>query len=94
MKSVFQIVRMVQRDQGLSHSMAYVRTPSGPPVQPRERGHKPTPSQESNTLSHMSEVSCYTTVSSDSDWAGSYEAGTRDIDDKQPQVVVNIHPSN
>ena len=32
--------------------------------QGRERGHKPTPSQESNTLS---EVSCYTTISTSSD---------------------------
>ena len=76
--------------------MAYVRTPGpGQPVQPRERGHKPTPSQESNTLSHMSEVSCYTTVSSDSDWAESYEAGSRTHEDhQQPQVVVHIHPSH
>ena len=79
----FQIVVMVQRDHGMSHSMAYVRTPTGQ-VQPRERGHKPTPSQESNTLS---EVSCYTTVSIDS-----YEAGM--AADNQPQVVVYTYSSN
>lgn len=34
---------------------------------PITRGHKPTASQESNTLSTMSEVSCITTVSEDSE---------------------------
>ena len=38
----------------------------------RERGHKPTPSQESNTLS---EVSCFTTLSSGSDWASGDTGG-------------------
>ena len=70
---------MVQRDLGMSHARSYIRTPghhSGGhlpgshgqvplgPGQGRERGHKPTPSQESNTLS---EVSCYTTISTSSD---------------------------
>jgi len=39
---------------------------------PINRGHKPTPSQESNTLSTMSEVSCTTTVSMES--AGTEES--------------------
>ena len=52
---------MVQKD-GPGHAVAgYCRSGPG-----RERGHKPTPSQESNTLS---EVSCFTTLSSGSDWA-------------------------
>eukprot|EP00092_Neocalanus_flemingeri_P033396 GFUD01036312.1.p1 GENE.GFUD01036312.1~~GFUD01036312.1.p1 ORF type:complete len:468 (+),score=135.91 GFUD01036312.1:459-1862(+) len=34
---------------------------------PITRGHKPTPSQESNTLSTMSEVSCTTTISMESE---------------------------
>eukprot|EP00092_Neocalanus_flemingeri_P037005 GFUD01040288.1.p1 GENE.GFUD01040288.1~~GFUD01040288.1.p1 ORF type:complete len:455 (-),score=125.05 GFUD01040288.1:269-1633(-) len=34
---------------------------------PITRGHKPTPSQESNTLSTMSEVSCTTTLSMESE---------------------------
>ena len=34
---------------------------------PITRGHKPTASQESNTLSTMSEVSCTTTLSSTTD---------------------------
>ena len=33
---------------------------------PITRGHKPTASQESNTLSTMSEVSCTTTLSMES----------------------------
>ena len=34
---------------------------------PITRGHKPTASQESNTLSTMSEVSCTTTLSASTD---------------------------
>lgn len=37
------------------------------PYTPITRGHKPSASQESNTLSTMSEVSCVTTVSSEAE---------------------------
>ena len=40
---------------------------------PITRGHKPTASQESNTLSTMSEVSCTTTLSMESEVTEEYK---------------------
>merc|ERR1712213_172227 len=54
---------------------------------PITRGHKPTASQESNTLSTMSEVSCVTTVSMDSEAGADPEGRLADFREEEERCV-------
>jgi len=54
---------------------------------PITRGHKPTASQESNTLSTMSEVSCVTTVSMESETERDPEARLQDFREEDERCV-------
>ena len=55
---------------GQSEEFKMMSRPNRMVYVPITRGHKPTASQESNTLSTMSEVSCTTTLSSTTDGEG------------------------
>lgn len=54
---------------------------------PITRGHKPTASQESNTLSTMSEVSCTTTLSSTTDGETDRDDRLEDFKEEQEQSM-------
>jgi len=54
---------------------------------PITRGHKPTASQESNTLSTMSEVSCVTTVSMESEAERDPEGRLQDFQEEDERCV-------
>jgi len=54
---------------------------------PITRGHKPTASQESNTLSTMCEVSCVTTVSMDSEAGADPEGRLADFREEEERCV-------
>ena len=54
---------------------------------PITRGHKPTASQESNTLSTMSEVSCTTTLSSTTDGETDRDDRLEDFKEEQEHSI-------
>lgn len=69
MKEVLEVLR-ARGLMGQTEEIRMMSRPSRFTYTPITRGHKPTASQESNTLSTMSEVSCVTTVSLESEGPG------------------------
>ena len=59
-------VILIDTGMGQSEELRMMSRPNRMVYTPITRGHKPTASQESNTLSTMSEVSCTTTLSMES----------------------------
>jgi len=59
-------VILIDKGMGQSEELRMMSRPNRMVYTPITRGHKPTASQESNTLSTMSEVSCTTTLSMES----------------------------
>jgi shingomyelin synthase len=66
---------------GQTEELGMMSRPNRFTYTPITRGHKPTASQESNTLSTMSEVSCTTTVSMDSSDAGERQGVEQRLED-------------